>query len=90
MDLYVLFGLLFCLLACFREGVWMKYSPENVARWHAQAARQKPYSPNALDLPTPFYPVAPSLIGQVITSPNSSNDFRQEVCSMPYVFCQIR
>jgi hypothetical protein len=38
MSLCVLFGLLFCCLACFREGVWTKYTPQDVARWHAQAA----------------------------------------------------
>lgn len=39
MSLCVLFGLLFCCLACFREGVWTKYTPQDVARWHAQADR---------------------------------------------------
>lgn len=36
MSLCVLFGLLFCCLAFFREGVWTKYTPQDVARWHAQ------------------------------------------------------
>lgn len=39
MSLCVLFGLLFCCLACFREGVWTKYTPQDVARWHTQADR---------------------------------------------------
>ncbi|MFC7670768.1 hypothetical protein ACFQT0_28630 [Hymenobacter humi] len=36
MSLCVLFGLLICCLAFFREGVWTKYTPQDVARWHAQ------------------------------------------------------
>ena len=38
MGLCVLFGLLFCFLAFHREGVWTTYTPQDVARWHAQAA----------------------------------------------------
>ena len=34
----VLFGLLFWGLAGFREGVWTQYTPQDVARWQAQAA----------------------------------------------------
>lgn len=37
MSFCVLFGLLFCCLACFREGVWTKYTPQDVARWRTQA-----------------------------------------------------
>lgn len=36
MNFCVLFGLLFCCLACFREGVWTKYTPQDVARWYTQ------------------------------------------------------
>ncbi len=36
MSLCILFGLLFCCLAFFREGVWTAYTPQDVARWHAQ------------------------------------------------------
>lgn len=39
MGLWVLFGLLGCCLACFREGVWTKYTAQDVARWHTQADR---------------------------------------------------
>ena len=45
MSLCVLFGLLLCCLACFREGVWTKYTPQDVARWQAQAAEQPPCAP---------------------------------------------
>lgn len=38
MSFCVLFGLLFCCLAYFREGVWTPYTPQDVARWHTQAA----------------------------------------------------
>ena len=39
MSLCVLFGLLCCCLAFFREGVWTPYTPQDVARWHAQGDR---------------------------------------------------
>ena len=39
MGFCVLFGLLFCCLACFREGVWTPYTSQDVARWHAQAGQ---------------------------------------------------
>lgn len=50
MSFCVLFGLLFCCLACFREGVWTKYTPQDVARWHAQAdrGRVEPTPPRSL------------------------------------------
>lgn len=38
MMMGVLFGLLFWCLAGFREGVWTQYTPQDVARWQAQAA----------------------------------------------------
>jgi len=34
----VLFSLLGLFLAGFREGVWTKYTPEDIARWHAAGA----------------------------------------------------
>ncbi|GAB2845956.1 hypothetical protein GCM10027044_01230 [Hymenobacter ruber] len=50
MSLCVLFGLLFCCLAFFREGVWTKYTPQDVARWQAQGDRGRKD-------PTPYRPV---------------------------------
>ena len=42
----MMYGVLFALLglcqACFREGVWTKYTPEDVARWQAEAAQAAP------------------------------------------------
>ena len=72
MSLCVLFGLLFCCLACFREGVWTKYTPQDVARWQAQGERGR-------DEPTPYQPMLarPSVAGSnellehIIPSPRS-------------------
>lgn len=38
MGLCALFGLLFCCLAFYREGVWTTYTSQDVARWQKQAA----------------------------------------------------
>jgi hypothetical protein len=38
MLLAVLFALLGLFLSGFREGVWRRYTPEDVARWQAEAA----------------------------------------------------
>ncbi len=40
MGLCLLFGLLFWLLAFHREGVWTKYTPQDIARWQKQAAAE--------------------------------------------------
>ena len=45
MSFCVLFGLLFCCLACFREGVWKKYTPQDVARWQAETPAHPPVLP---------------------------------------------
>ena len=37
MMMVVLFALLLWCLAGFREGVWTKYTPQDVARWHLPA-----------------------------------------------------
>lgn len=41
----VLFALLGLCLACFREGVWTKYTARDVARWQADAAQTAPVPP---------------------------------------------
>lgn len=41
MLLAVLFALLGLFLFGFREGVWRRYSPEDIARWQAEAAAAK-------------------------------------------------
>ncbi|WP_201987611.1 hypothetical protein [Hymenobacter rubidus] len=42
MMIYVtLFALLGLFLAGFREGVWTQYTPQDVARWQAEAAQSK-------------------------------------------------
>ena len=41
--------LFFSCLGCLREGVWTKYTPDDVARWHARSA-EKPAVPR-LSLP---------------------------------------
>lgn len=41
MLLAVLFALLALFLSGFREGVWRRYTPEDVARWQAEAAAAK-------------------------------------------------
>lgn len=40
----ILFALLGLCLACFREGVWTQFTPQDIARWQAegQAARAHP------------------------------------------------
>lgn len=53
MSLCVLFGLLFCCLACFREGVWTRYTRLDVARWQAHTARQTPATPTPGVFPAP-------------------------------------
>ncbi|WP_191004077.1 hypothetical protein [Hymenobacter montanus] len=63
----MMFAILFLLLALFlagyRDGVWTKYTPQDVARWQVEAAAQ---SPNIHQSPTanhaaqlPSNPVAP-------------------------------
>ncbi|AIZ65564.1 hypothetical protein PK28_18250 (plasmid) [Hymenobacter sp. DG25B] len=37
--------MLFCCLACFREGVWKKYTPQDVARWQAETPAHPPVLP---------------------------------------------
>jgi len=69
MSLCVLFGLLFCCLACFREGVWTKYTPQDVARWHAQAAQQTPDVPVAAARAQPRQRVGPARTGKVANRP---------------------
>ena len=32
--------LFFSCLGCLREGVWTKYTPDDVARWHARSAEK--------------------------------------------------
>ena len=71
MSLCVLFGLLFCCPAFFREGVWTKYTPQDVARWHAQGdpGRNEPTYPR---------PVLAK------TSVSASDDLVEPVNSPPY------
>lgn len=64
MGLGVLFGLLFCFLAFHREGVWTAYTPQDVARWHAQAAAggTEPGAPRLTPVSHPIaVPQAPSI-----------------------------
>ncbi|MDB5235656.1 MAG: hypothetical protein JWR44_2649 [Hymenobacter sp.] len=41
----VLFALLGLFLAGFREGVWQKYTPEDVARWKSEASEAPDFVP---------------------------------------------
>lgn len=70
MSFCVLFGLLFCCLACFREGVWTKYTPQDVARWHTQGDRGR-------DAPTP---PRPALARTVVSG---SGDLREPAILSP-------
>ena len=61
----ILFALLALCLACFREGVWTKYTAQDVARWQAEAAQ-------AARVPAQFHPTHPPLPssqGQVAHKP---------------------
>jgi hypothetical protein len=40
MMIAILFGLLGLFLTGFREGVWTKYTAQDVARWQIEAAEQ--------------------------------------------------
>ncbi|MBD2767957.1 hypothetical protein IC235_08630 [Hymenobacter sp. BT664] len=57
----MMFGILFALLALFlagfREGVWTKYTAQDVARWQTEAATQAAV---ATGLPQP--PAAPPVV----------------------------
>jgi hypothetical protein len=61
--LHMMFGILFALLALFlagfREGVWTKYTAQDVARWQAEAAAQAVVAV-ATGLPQP--PAAPPVV----------------------------
>ena len=54
----ILFALLALFLAGFREGVWTKYTSQDVARWQAQAAAQAATAP-VMHSPTPHPKNAP-------------------------------
>ncbi|MCC3155529.1 hypothetical protein Q3A66_16035 [Hymenobacter sp. BT770] len=70
MSFCVLFGLLFCCLACFREGVWTKYTPQDVARWKAQAdpGRREPM-PSRPVLASTLVSVSGELLAHTARSP---------------------
>ena len=48
----ILFALLGLFLVGFREGVWRKYTPEDVARWKAEAAAPIEFAAVAHLMPT--------------------------------------
>ncbi|WP_046242482.1 hypothetical protein [Hymenobacter terrenus] len=82
----MMFGILFALLALFlagfREGVWTKYTAQDVARWQAQAAAQSAIPPimgqPALHHPAEDAPAEPSY-SQAELLPETS---QQEVVAM--------
>ena len=47
----ILFALLGLCLACFREGVWTQYTPQDIARWQADQARAAPTQVHPTILP---------------------------------------
>ena len=72
----ILFGLLGLFLAGFREGVWTKYTAQDVARWQVEAAEQATtasfHQPPAAD------PVVPLPSNPVISSASFAPRAKQE------------
>ena len=70
MMFVVLFALLGLFLAGFREGVWTKYTPEDIARWHAAGAPNNSPSLLAHGLARPAKP----FVVPVSAAPDVKND----------------
>lgn len=61
----ILFALLVLCLSGFREGVWRRYTPAEIARWHTEAL---PQTPSAL-LGSPARPVSHAALAAGESSP---------------------
>ena len=64
----IIFALLGLCLACFRDGVWTKYTPQDVARWQAEQARTAP-TPACPATLSPPGPATPSVLRSPATPP---------------------
>ena len=74
----VLFALLGLCLACFREGVWTKYTPQDVARWQSEAAQ-------AMLAPPLHHPVQTPPLTSALPGQNPRRTVRHSPSSQPPV-----
>lgn len=80
MGLYLLFGLLIYCLACFREGVRTRYTPQDVARGQGPVAQQSPLVPFE---PVPAHPKRRSWQTAQNGLPTSSAGTRRDGTDQP-------